>query len=516
MFIHSIRWRLLLWFGILLVVVLAGFGTTAYQLQRINRFHQIDQDLERRVGALSADARIGPPGRGPGGPGGPGHTSPDGETRRREPGHDEGHHGDWTTRPPDESDRPGLGPGGGSTRPWERPIRLSQSTKDLFDSTSGEVYYFAIWTRDGPLLKGSTNLPTGISMPSRPGRETTMRTRTRGDLREAFHYSEMGECILVGRSIASDLESLERTRLWLGAVGLGILVFSLGGAFALANQALRPVDRISAAATRISGGNLEERIEVNTHSELGQLAEVLNGTFARLEAAFRQQKQFTADASHELRTPLAVIIAEAQSTLARPRSESEYRETIETCLDAAQEMRRLTESLLQLARLDAAEETLVTIPLPLGELVRDCVDMIQPLAVAQGLDITAEISDVTVEADRLRLRQVIINILGNALHYNKPQGSIQVSLMVDEGKARLSVRDTGQGISAEDLPHIFERFYRGDKARSNQEGRSGLGLAISKAIITAHQGTIEATSELGVGTEIIVRLPAAPTSTQLR
>jgi heavy metal sensor kinase len=343
-----------------------------------------------------------------------------------------------------------------------------------------------------------------------------MRTRTRGDLREAFHYSEMGECILVGRSIASDLESLERTRLWLGAVGLGILVFSLGGAFALANQALRPVDRISAAATRISGGNLEERIEVNTHSELGQLAEVLNGTFARLEAAFRQQKQFTADASHELRTPLAVIIAEAQSTLARPRSESEYRETIETCLDAAQEMRRLTESLLQLARLDAAEETLVTIPLPLGELVRDCVDMIQPLAVAQGLDITAEISDVTVEADRLRLRQVIINILGNALHYNKPQGSIQVSLMVDEGKARLSVRDTGQGISAEDLPHIFERFYRGDKARSNQEGRSGLGLAISKAIITAHQGTIEATSELGVGTEIIVRLPAAPTSTQLR
>jgi heavy metal sensor kinase len=321
----------------------------------------------------------------------------------------------------------------------------------------------------------------------------------------------MGECALVGRSLTVDWSNSRRFGWWLALAGLAVLALGLGSGGWLVSRAIRPVEDISAAASRISAGNLAERIPVKDEgSELGRLARVLNSTFARLEAAFAQQKQFTADASHELRTPLAVVIAETQTTLARERSPAEYRETVQTCLDAAQEMRRLTESLLQLARFDAGQEVMNRQPFDLAETVRAAVERIRPLAVERGLKLVCETVPATVRGDADRLQQVVTNLLANAIHYNRPAGEIHVTIASDNAGAVLAVRDTGPGIPAEDLPHIFERFYRGDKSRTHSQGRvgSGLGLAICKAIVEAHAGAIEVICPAGGGTTVTVRLPA--------
>jgi heavy metal sensor kinase len=274
---------------------------------------------------------------------------------------------------------------------------------------------------------------------------------------------------------------------------------------------MRPLKDISATASRISGGNLSERINVaDTENELGQLTGVLNSTFARLEAAFDQQKQFTADASHELRTPIAVLISEAQTSLARQRSAAEYRETIEACLDTAQQMRRLTESLLELARFDAGQEQIKHEPVDLAEITRAAAELVQPLAAEGGVQIHGDLTPAEVTGDSVRISQVITNLLTNAIRYNKPQGQVRARTHVVPGSAILTITDTGQGIAAEDLPHIFERFYRADKSRSGAQGRTGLGLAICQAIVDAHGGDIEVTSLPGAGTTFAVRLPLKP------
>ena len=171
---------------------------------------------------------------------------------------------------------------------------------------------------------------------------------------------------------------MRRFTWWLSLAGGSILLAGLVGSWWLAGRAIRPIADISAAASRISAGNLSERINAaETENEFGRLTAVLNSTFARLEAAFNQQKDFVSDASHELRTPLAVLISEAQTTLARERSAAEYRETVETCLQAAQQMRRLADSLLELARLDSGEDRLKREGFDLSAVARECVELVR-------------------------------------------------------------------------------------------------------------------------------------------
>src|SRR5438105_8715781 len=321
-FTKSIRWRLQLWLAFLLVVVLSGFGVAVYELQRGHQLNQIDEELKRRVAAVSSAARGGPPPDfGSGHPRGEGPGFHDFEPGPRRP-------------------RPMRGPPGpGEMWRGPREVRLSAEVAGLFDETRTNAFYFAVWSRMGTLLKHSTNSPPEVPVPEHPG-DTLTHTRMRETWREAFHFTEMGDCILAGRSIGADLLAMHRFSLWLLAAGGSVLAFGLGGGWWLTTRAIRPVERISAAASRISGGNLSERIDgAAADNELGRLAGVLNSTFARLETAFAQQKQFTADASHELRTPLAILISEAQTTLARERTAAEYREAVEACLDNAQQMR---------------------------------------------------------------------------------------------------------------------------------------------------------------------------------
>ena len=289
----------------------------------------------------------------------------------------------------------------------------------------------------------------------------------------------------------------------------------LGGWF-ISSRAIRPINDISSAAVKISAGDLSQRINVaETESELGKLASVLNSTFARLDAAFAQQKQFASDAAHELRTPISVMLTQAQTALNRERTAPEYRETLEACQRAAQRMRKLISSLLELARLDAGQEQMKRMRFDFSRTVADGVELVKPLAEERGVKIFTELSPLEITGDAERLAQVATNLLTNAIQYNKPEGEVRVTLASQGGLAVLTVGDTGPGIPAEDLPHVFKRFYRGDKSRTGGPpslrfgvaGGAGLGLAISKAIVEAHGGAIEVSSKENAGTTFTVRLP---------
>ncbi len=494
MFTHSIRWRLNLWLGFLLLCVLTGFGFTVYQWQRLGELKSVDEELDRRVEALSQALRIS----GMSGRGGP---------MERRPGRtdfpDDGPPGDRS------SGGSGRGRPGGPEMMGARDIRNTPELARLFNESDTNAFYYVIYSFNGAVLKSSANVPAALPAPQRFRNDTTKILRTRGDFREAFRFNGLGECVLAGRSLRALAETQRRFALLLLAAGGGVLALGLGVSWWLTTRAIKPIEEIGAAASRISAGNLSERISVaEPANELGQLAGVLNSTFARLESAFAQQKQFTADASHELRTPLAVIISETQTTLARERTAAEYRETVETCLDAAQQMRRLAQSLLELARFDAGQEPMARARFDLGELTRDAVELLHPLARARGIEIHCDCAPAPVLGDADRVNQILNNLLSNAIHYNRERGEIHVSTRAENGAALLTVRDTGPGISAEDLPHVFKRFYRADQSRARADGRSGLGLAICQAIAEAHGGAIEVTSELGRGTTFSVRLPA--------
>ena len=253
---------------------------------------------------------------------------------------------------------------------------------------------------------------------------------------------------------------------------------------------------------------MSQRINVaETESELGRLAAVLNSTFARLDAAFEQQKQFASDAAHELRTPVSVILTQTQTALGRERQAAEYRETVEACQRAAQRMRKLIRELLELAQLDAGQERMKRLRFDFAKTIADCIELTQPLAAESGVNLVSELPPLEITGDPERLAQVVTNLLTNAVQYNKPGGEVRVKLKLENGLAVLTVADTGQGIAAKDLPRVFGRFFRADESRTGA-GNAGLGLAISKAIIEAHGGTIEVASEKDAGTTFTVRLPA--------
>ena len=199
------------------------------------------------------------------------------------------------------------------------------------------------------------------------------------------------------------------------------------------------------------------------------------------------------------------MLTQTQTALTRERSVSEYRETVEACQRASQRMRRLIESLLELARLDAGQEPMKRLKFNLSQTVWDCVELVRPLAAERGVKIHCDLPAVDGHGDAERLAQVVTNLLANAIQYNKAGGEVRISTKLQGSMILLAVSDTGPGISSEDLPHVFERFYRADQSRSS--GQTGLGLAISKAIIEAHGGTIEVVSKPGTGTTFTVVLP---------
>ncbi len=483
----SIKWRLQLWYGLILVVVLAGFGFTAYQLERNRQFRRIDDELHRRIGVIG-NALHGPP-RGPNGGGQPFNRPPRGQFPE--------------DGPPEQNQRP----------PMVRVFHLPEQDAHFFDTSDLNQFYFSIIRRDGSELAHSTNMPARPPsalvkrQDSLPASPRTSPVNAFGIYREIAEVLPSGEVIHIGCSVAPELKELRRAKLNLIGVGGLILLVGLAGGGWLVARSLKPISSISATAVKISAGDLSQRINVaEAESELGQLATVLNSTFARLETAFAQQKQFASDAAHELRTPVTVILTQTQTALNRERDAASYKQTVEACQRAAQRMRKLIESLLELARFDAGQEVLKRLPFDFSKMILESTEMVQTLAEERGVKIISELSPLPMTGDSERLAQVVTNLLTNAIQYNQPDGEVRVILKPQGGLAVLTIADTGQGIAAEDLPRVFERFHRADKSRTGA-GNSGLGLSICKAIVEAHGGTIEVASTENVGTTFTVRLP---------
>jgi heavy metal sensor kinase len=286
------------------------------------------------------------------------------------------------------------------------------------------------------------------------------------------------------------------------------LALAAGGGIFLARRALKPVDKIAQTAQEIGESDLSRRINVNTKDELGRLAATLNAMIGRLEKAFQRQKQFTSDASHELRTPLAVIEAESSLALQKERPSSDYRQSLEIISQESRQMSSLIDQLLTLARADAGKEQWNFTEVNLGKLISNLSTDVEVLCQEKGLSFQlGQTQDLVVKGDEARLRGLFMNLLDNAIRYTPAPGTVSVSLRREGQMAVVAITDTGVGIPAEDIPFIFERFYRVDKSRSRAEGGSGLGLAICRHIAEAHSGKIEVESQVGTGSTFSVWLP---------
>ena len=318
-----------------------------------------------------------------------------------------------------------------------------------------------------------------------------------------------GALVLVGDSLGQFRSDLWRVILGFAAAAGIALALALGGGWFLVGRALAPVERIGETAEAMSESNLGLRIDVTrTEDELGRVATSLNRAFDRLQEAFERQTRFTADASHELRTPLASLMAELEWALARPRASGEYRSSLAVCLRAAQRMRGVVEGLLTLARADAGAIEPQREPVNLASVVEDAASGVESIAAERGIAIRIESVPAIVDGDSNRLRELISNLLINAVQHSVPGGTVTCSVSTLGPTTRLVVSDTGPGVGSDDLPHIFERFYRANKVRSRASGGAGLGLAISKWIAESHGGHIRCESSEGQGARFTVELPA--------
>jgi heavy metal sensor kinase len=315
--------------------------------------------------------------------------------------------------------------------------------------------------------------------------------------------------VQVARSLASfDHESAELLFTFL-LTGPLTLLAAVGGGYFLARRALSPVDRITATANQITADRLSQRIEVpNPDDELGALAQTLNRMIERLEQSFAEMQRFTADAAHELRTPLAVIRNEAEVALRARRSPEIYSDVLENLLEEVNRLSQLAERLLFLCRQDAGLQPPAREELATDELLREVVGNMHLLAEEKGVTLAlGENPSCRVVSDPPLLRRVLYNLLDNAIKYTTAGGRVAIASAVHGGAWSVTVADTGVGIAPEHLPHVFERFYRADPARTGDGGGAGLGLAISRSIIRALDGSIDLASTLGVGTKVEVRLP---------
>ncbi|HTS16881.1 MAG TPA: ATP-binding protein [Verrucomicrobiae bacterium] len=293
------------------------------------------------------------------------------------------------------------------------------------------------------------------------------------------------------------------------ALGLPItvLVVIVGG-YLLVGRALAPVDRIARKAEQITQHNLSERLPVaHTADELERLSLSLNLMIARLEDAFLNSKRFVADASHELRTPLTAMRAELETVASDSRLKPELRESFGSMLEEVERLTRIVEQLLTLSRLDAGEAQADWARFDLADLAVTTAEQMSLLAEDKGIKVSSDVKQgIMVEGDRARLKQVVVNLLDNAIKYTPEKGAVHLRVANQNGHAILEVFDNGIGIPEDALPHVFDRFFRVDKARTRDPGGAGLGLSIVKSICTAHGATVEAHSYRG-GSSFRVTLP---------
>lgn len=468
---HSVRWRLQLWHALILLGVITALCILAYRLAVEDRRERIDRELETFERAFMRSFW---------------------EVQSRK----------------NKEDKP---PSTGELRQRFRSLENAQDfpleMRDLFDPQAKESTYIAFWDGNGQTLFRSANAPASLGCPKLSSSDGDRKVSSRGIYRELIQGGPRGFRSMVGRDISSDRLAL--ARLGWQITGSGALFWLLGllGGWWLAGRVIQPINAISQTASRIAGGKLSERIDIaGTDNELTRLSQVLNETFDRLAANIERQRDFTADASHELRTPLTVILSETSRGLKRERTAEEYQEVISNCSHAATRMRSLVESLLLLARQDDSPE-LRREAVDLSSVASDSIQLLQPLADQHGIRIIPDLASARCSGDPNALSIVAGNLISNAISHQPPGGEVKVRVFSNDRQVVLEVADHGPGISAEHLPRLFDRFYRIDPARGSASGHSGLGLAIVRAIVENHQGSVSVESVPGEGAAFRVSLP---------
>jgi heavy metal sensor kinase len=384
----------------------------------------------------------------------------------------------------------------------DRFIRITRS--------GGDVLYVSGPPRDGTFAPADVPTLGGAAPFDRQGVSERKVALPSGSLLisavASRHY-----VVEVGVSTARTEETLQQV-LSLLAFGLPIgVLIAVSGGFVLVRRALNPVNQIARKAEDISQHNLSERLPVvNSGDELEHLSISLNNMIARLEDAIQTSKQFVADASHELRTPLTVLRGELESLAQDALLKAQTRESLGSLLEEVDRLTEVVESLLALSKLDAGEAISERIRFDLAELVTTTAEQMSLLAEDKQIRVECDAApDVFVAGDRSRMKQVVVNLLDNAIKYTHNGGNVLLRIARDGDTAVLEVVDNGIGIPTEALPHMFKRFFRVDDSRSREQGGAGLGLSIVKSICAAQGAEVDVTSRPGSGSCFRVRQPLA-------
>lgn len=314
--------------------------------------------------------------------------------------------------------------------------------------------------------------------------------------------------VQVGMS-RSDVDEVLKLLLIALAIAAPIVIgAAAAGGYFLAGRALQPVDSITSLASRLGADDLTSRLELDLpDDELGRLATTFNAMLDRIENAFERQRRFTGDAAHELRTPLSTMQSEIELTLSRSRSPQEYQAALQEVQIDAERLSGIVRALLMLARAGAGALTVEMEPFALDAMMHTVLDQYRDLCRDAGIRVHEEIAPASITADEDLIVQLLVNLLDNAVAHTPPGREITMGNRLEPGTLRIWVSNSGPGIPTEDLPHLFEPFYRVDTGRARQTGGIGLGLAICKAIVDAHDGSIAISSEAESTTRVDVTLP---------
>lgn len=497
---ESLRTRLIFWNVLTLALLLGVLGLVVRAIVLRSMMASVDRELDVRT-MPRGPAGPRPPRNGPGRPDGPpGYKAPP-EPRQ-------------ATLQGDDSHRPGAPPQGPGPRDNPAPPRARRPEernpyRPVHFDAQGHVTEISTYTR--PLdpegfqeaMQGRTH--RGIVLidgePMRVlSRPIPAEGPPEGVLQAPYPLTEMYLAI----------DSLNSALLLLAPFGL--IGAGLVGAF-LTDQVLRRVHRLTQAAGRISAQELSERLPATGNDEFSELAQTFNGLLGRLQTAFQrqqrlieQQRRFTADASHELKTPLTIVKGNSGLLLGSSHTDEASKPALQEIDQAADTMSRLVQDLLLLARSDDGQLGSNPIELLVSEVVQRAVRRIgsRPTAVIRE-DISP---DLTVRGNEQELLRLFTNLIANAVNYTPIEGQIRVTATQEGQNVRITIADTGIGIAPEHLPHLGERFYRVDSARTRSEGGTGLGLSICRSIVQAHHGDITIESQVGVGTAVTVFLPS--------
>ena len=468
MMAFPIRLRLAAWFFAALAVVLSAFGLAAYLEMRHSIHRTVDEELQIRAEGVR-------------------------QLIERN-----------VARGDEDNLQEGLRE--------HTELRMGGALLQVSDEQGNWIYRSPVMSDYGaprmlPPPRGAVDFMTKVRTPKNEVAPMPLRIWTR-------QVNVGGETYLIQSAFEMDdfYEALNHFALLLWISIPLLLVSAAAGGYWISTRALAPVDQITQTARTISAQNLSSRLVVpNTGDELQRLSETLNGMLERLEAAFKKITQFTADASHELRTPVAVMRTRAELALRKARSTEEYQEVISEVLAELEKTSALIEQLMFLARADSGGQTMNFTPTNVGEILREACHQGSALAEAKQIGFQENIvgEPMWIKGDATSLRRLFLILIDNAVKYTPASGKVEVSLHRNDGFAVAEVRDTGIGIAQTDLPNVFERFYRADKARTRELGGVGLGLSIGRWITEVHLGTIAVQSAPGRGSIFQVRLPLA-------